>query len=369
MEQQNAQLVPGAVVETNDGRLGLIDRVETKPGRKKPTGVYVWLGQSDQPTLIPLNEIKSVRSMEDVNRLATHQLPLEQDDRLDADATTLLEREGEIRIPLAAERLNIARQVVNLGELRIHKRVEQVEEVQRVPVTHDELVVERVAMNQPLSAPLEPRIEGGQLIIPIMKEVLVVQRQLVLVEEVRVSKRYITEQHEVREPVRRERVELEDASIQGERPLQPGELDRAFQEETIRVPVRGEQAVVSKEAVVTGEVVVRKEQHTEQQQVTGTTRRVEVQVDKNYDKLRSNFQQNWQQNYAKSGRTWETDEPNYQYGYAAGTNQQYQGQSWAQVEPELQRSYAQQYGDDSRWQELRAEVQQGFEGARSGGNY
>ncbi len=70
-------------------------------------------------------------------------------------------------------------------------------------------------MNQPLSAPLEPRIEGDQLIIPIMKEVLVVQRQLVLVEEVRVSKRYVTEEHEVREPVRRERVELEDASVHG----------------------------------------------------------------------------------------------------------------------------------------------------------
>ncbi|PZS03909.1 MAG: hypothetical protein DLM69_02475 [Candidatus Chloroheliales bacterium] len=215
MEQQNAQLVPGAVVETNDGRLGLIDRVETKRGRKKPSGVYVWLGQSDEPTLIPVSEIKSVRSVEDVNRLSTHQLPLQQGEYLSADASALLEREGEIRIPLAAERLNIGKRAVNLGELRIHKRVEQVEEVQRVPVTHDELVVERVAMNQPLSAPLEPRIEGDQLIIPIMKEVLVVQRQLVLVEEVRVSKRYVTEEHEVREPVRRERVELEDASVHG----------------------------------------------------------------------------------------------------------------------------------------------------------
>jgi len=214
MEQQNAELVPGAVVETNDGRLGLIDRVETKRGRKKPTGVYVWLGQSDEPTLIPLTEIKSVRSMEDVNRLATHQLPGEEGEYLSDDATALLEREGEIRIPLAAERLNIGKRAVNLGELRIHKRVEQVEEVQLVPVVHDELVVERVAMNQPLSAPLEPRIEGDQLIIPIMKEVLVVQRQLVLVEEVRVSKRYVTEEHEVREPVRRERIELEEATAQ-----------------------------------------------------------------------------------------------------------------------------------------------------------
>ncbi len=236
MAQQNAELVPGAVVETNDGRLGLIDRVETKKGRKKASGVYVWLGQSSQPTLIPLAEVKSVRSMEEVNRLATHKLPLEKsdlataaatatptgvgsgltgptEDKLTADATTLLEREGEIRIPLATERLNIGKQVVELGELRIHKRVEQIEEVQRVPVTHDELVVERIPMNQPLDAPRQPRTENDVLIIPVMKEVLVVQRQLVLVEEVRVSKRYVTEEHEVREPVRRERIELEDATV------------------------------------------------------------------------------------------------------------------------------------------------------------
>ncbi len=235
MVQQNAELVPGAVVETNDGRLGLIERLETKKGHKKPTGVYVWLGQSDQPTLVPISEIKAVRSVEEVNQLATHQLPVEEGnltadaaaatsaatvssltertgDALTTDAAALLERDGELRIPLAAERLNIGKQVVELGELRIHKRVEQVEEVQQVPLTHDELVVERVVMNQPLSAPLSPHIEGDQLIIPIMKEVLVVQRQLVLVEEVRVSKRYVTEQHEVREPVRRERVEFEDAS-------------------------------------------------------------------------------------------------------------------------------------------------------------
>ncbi len=237
MLQQNAELIPGAVVETNDGRLGLIDRVETKKGQKKPSGVYVWLGQSDQPTLILLGEIKSVRSVEEVNRHETRQLPLgasslasgavasvvptdnngpmigRDRDNLATGADTDLERDGEIRIPLAAERLNITKQVVDLGELRIHKRVEQIEDVQRVPVTHDELVVERVAMNQPLDAPLQPRTENDVLIIPVMKEVLVVQRQLVLVEEVRVSKRYVTEEHEVRQPVLREVVELEDASV------------------------------------------------------------------------------------------------------------------------------------------------------------
>lgn len=212
-------------------------------------------------------------------------------------------------------------------------------------------------------------VEGqqGEMRVPIVEERLNVGKQQVQLGEVGLNKRVIEEQQNVPVDLTREDVYVEQHAT-AERPLEPGELERVFQEETIRVPVRGEQAIVSKEAVVTGEVSVRKEQHTEQQQVAGTTRRVEVTVDKNYDKLRANFQQNWQQNYAKSGRTWEQDEPNYQYGYAAGTNQQYQGQTWQQVEPTLQQSYAQQYGgDNSAWQKLRAEVQQGFEGARTVG--
>jgi len=213
-------------------------------------------------------------------------------------------------------------------------------------------------------------VEGqqGEIRVPIVEERLNVSKQQAELGQVGLNKRVIEEQQNVPVELMREDVYVEQQAT-AERPLEPGELERAFQEETIRVPVRGEQAVVNKEAVVTGEVVVRKDQHTEQQQVTGTTRRVEVQVDKNYDKLRSNFQQNWQQNYANKGRTWEQDETNYQYGYAAGANQQYQGQSWDKLEPTLRQSYISQYGgDDSRWQQLREEVRTGFEGARNAGN-
>lgn len=228
MEEHNQQLVPGAVVETNDGRLGIVDRVENSEANGSPAGVYVWLGQRDQPTLVPFNEIKAARSMDEVNRLATHLLPADEVSNVDSEGGALTGSEGEIRIPLAAERLRIDKRVVDLGELRIHKRVETVEEVQRVSVTHDELTIEHVPMNdQPLDAPLEPRIDNGQLIIPVMKEVLVISRQLVLVEEVRVGKRYVSEEHEVREPLRQERVEVEDATLH-----QPAEQSQMAEAET-----------------------------------------------------------------------------------------------------------------------------------------
>lgn len=210
--------------------------------------------------------------------------------------------------------------------------------------------------------------EQGEMRVPIVEERLNVGKQEVQLGEVGLQKRVTEQQQTIPVELRREDVYVEQHATQ-ERPLQAGELDRAFQEETIRVPVRGEQAIVGKEAVVTGEVVVRKEERTEQQQVAGTVRRVEVQVDKNYQQVRSHFQQDWQQNYASSGRTFEQDEPYYQYGYAAGRNQQYAGRNFTDVEPELHRNYDQQYGNtDDRWEQLREAVRHGYEGSRTTGN-
>lgn len=198
MSEQVMQVQPGTVVETNDGRLGIVERVDWQPENAQASGVYLWLGPGEQPTLVAIDQIKSVRSTEEINRLAT-------------DANAILEREGVLRIPLAAERLRVDKQAVNLGEFIINKRVEEVEEVHHIPITHDELDIQRVPMNNlPLSAPLQPRTENGVLIVPVMQEVLVVQRQLVLIEELHVAKRYVTETQEIRDTVRRERVEVDN---------------------------------------------------------------------------------------------------------------------------------------------------------------
>ncbi|HEV2121426.1 MAG TPA: DUF2382 domain-containing protein, partial [Chloroflexota bacterium] len=55
------------------------------------------------------------------------------------------------------------------------------------------------------------------LVIPVMKEVVVVQKQLMLVEEVRIKRSQVQKDHVVRETVRRERVEIEDDSVDGRR--------------------------------------------------------------------------------------------------------------------------------------------------------
>ncbi|MFZ0591130.1 MAG: DUF2382 domain-containing protein [Bryobacteraceae bacterium] len=53
----------------------------------------------------------------------------------------------------------------------------------------EEVDVQRIIVNRVLSAPAEVRVENGVTIIPVMEEVLKVEKQLILREEVRISKK------------------------------------------------------------------------------------------------------------------------------------------------------------------------------------
>jgi len=116
----------------------------------------------------------------------------------------------------------------------------------------------------------------GEIRVPEVEERLRVEKRQTEMGEVRVHKEVEVEQKTIPVELQREEVHVERREVAA-RPLQAGE--DAFQEGTIRVPVRGEEAVVTKEAVVTGEVVVNKDRHVEREQVTDTVRRTEVHVD------------------------------------------------------------------------------------------
>jgi uncharacterized protein (TIGR02271 family) len=131
----------------------------------------------------------------------------------------------EIHVPVTEERLVVERRPTEVGDVQVRKRVEEVEERVPVSLNRDEVEVQRVPVNRPLDAPVGTRTEGEWLIVPVIEEEVVVQKRLVLREEVRIRTRRVTEQQEVREVVRRERVDMEgptdDAGAQQTDPAWP----------------------------------------------------------------------------------------------------------------------------------------------------
>ena len=58
-----------------------------------------------------------------------------------------------------------------------------------VPLLHEEVDIERVPVDRIVDGPVAVRSEGDTIIVPVMEEVVVVQKQLKVVEEVHIRKR------------------------------------------------------------------------------------------------------------------------------------------------------------------------------------
>jgi stress response protein YsnF len=109
--------------------------------------------------------------------------------RLNASLAEMLAGQDEsVRIPVIEESARIERVQTVVGKVRIDKtvqeRIEQIDE----PLVSEEVEVEHVTINRPVDEAPSIRHEGNTLVIPLLEEVLVVEKRLVLREEVRVRK-------------------------------------------------------------------------------------------------------------------------------------------------------------------------------------
>lgn len=97
-----------------------------------------------------------------------------------------------IVIPVIEEQLHIDKVVVETGKVKISKKVHEREEEVNISLTHEDVNIERVEINQYIQTPPPGvRYEGDKMIIPVIKEVLVVEKRLLLVEEIHVTRRII----------------------------------------------------------------------------------------------------------------------------------------------------------------------------------
>lgn len=112
-------------------------------------------------------------------------------------------------IPVTEERLEVGREVVQTGAVRLRKEVDEVTAQLREPVMAEVVDVQRVPVNRVVDQPPPVRHEGDVMVVPVIEERLVTRKELVLVEEVRLTRRRETVTVEQDVPLRRERVVVE----------------------------------------------------------------------------------------------------------------------------------------------------------------
>lgn len=111
-------------------------------------------------------------------------------------------------IPVIAEEIAVGKRVIESGKVRISKRISEHEELVDVPLFREEVRVERVPVNLFVEALPTVRQEGDTMIIPVVEERIVIQKKLLLVEELRVRKEVVEHHQPQTVNVRKEEVEI-----------------------------------------------------------------------------------------------------------------------------------------------------------------
>jgi uncharacterized protein (TIGR02271 family) len=219
------------------------------------------------------------RTTRDVNR------NMNRDARMDDNAEAIRLRE---------EQLKVNKERVQTGEVEIGKRVVEEQRSMNVPVSREEVVVERRPVNEPTDKPVGSG--DREINVPVMGERVDVDKQAVVTEEIGVSKR------------------VEQANV------------------PVNETVRREEPVIK----TNGDVNVRGDVGSGMG--TGTRSR--------WEDVMPTFRSDWQRNYGTTGR-WEDYEPGYRYGWEQYNSGRWSGKSWTEVEPEFRRDWSTRYPNQS----------------------
>lgn len=112
-------------------------------------------------------------------------------------------------VPVVEETAVVYKERFVTDQVRLHKRVQETREALDIPVQTETLDVERVPVGRFVDAPPEIRTEGSTTVYPVVEEVLVVEKRLRLVEEVRVTRRRSTRHVREQVTLRHEKITVE----------------------------------------------------------------------------------------------------------------------------------------------------------------
>jgi stress response protein YsnF len=148
------------------------------------------MGDPTHPSSVPPHDAEPVPSLDDAPRSGAH--------------TT-----SEEVVPLAEEIATIAKRQVVTGRVRVQTLTDTIEELAHAEVQRESVEVTRVPIDKVVETAPEIRTEGDVTVVPVLEEVLVVEKRLVLKEELHIRRRIETEAVEVPVTLRKQRAVIE----------------------------------------------------------------------------------------------------------------------------------------------------------------
>jgi uncharacterized protein (TIGR02271 family) len=125
-------------------------------------------------------------------------LALRQDELVPGQSVRTQHSNDPLVLPVIAEHIAVHKHTRITGRVRISKTVQEREEVVDEPLLRRTVHVEHVPINRVVEGDIAVRYDGDTIIIPVLEEVLVVEKRLMLKEELHITQR----QEEIHQPQR-----------------------------------------------------------------------------------------------------------------------------------------------------------------------
>ena len=122
-------------------------------------------------------------------------------------------------IPMFEEELRVDKIVSETDRVLIRTSVLEKTEYANLELRSGEATIERVRIDRVVDAAPAIRQEGDTIIVPVVEEIMVVEKRLLLKEEIHIRRQQVV-QH-IRQPVR---LRSEEVSLEREPPLNPNNV-------------------------------------------------------------------------------------------------------------------------------------------------
>jgi uncharacterized protein (TIGR02271 family) len=209
MSQTKAQRARAIVVTDREGVRGTID-ASSQDLEHDQRQVLVQL-EDGRRVLVPTDELH-------LESDGSFTLPVSLDELIQAArrrGVTPPRRDAEasaddaVVVPVVAEQLDVQKRLVEAGGVRIRKTISEREEIVDEPLMREEVQVKRVPVNRVVDGPVPVRHVGNTMIVSLLEEVLVVEKRLMLKEELHITREQVETYKPQRFTLRSEQATIE----------------------------------------------------------------------------------------------------------------------------------------------------------------
>lgn len=121
----------------------------------------------------------------------------------------------ELVVPVVQEFITVEREVVETGRVQVRTTVH--EEVASInePLVQEQYDVQRIPKSEVYAQAPQPRQEGDTIIVPVVREILVIEKRYEVIEEVHLKRKVTTTPHIQEITLRKQRVDVTRTDADG----------------------------------------------------------------------------------------------------------------------------------------------------------